>query len=73
MNDFETHPIGTQKRIAKLEAANAAIQKFIDAQAEDEGLWFEAETISEAYVQRGLRGCHAYIEQVLQEVDDECG
>ena len=74
---------------AELKQANAvveAIQKFIDAQAEDEGLWCEAQYASEAYIQRGLRGCHAYIESVikdgpraaletddLQDKDDGCG
>ena len=45
------------------------LRKFIDLQAEDEGLWFVAETASEAYVQRGLRGCHQYIEEQLAALD----
>ncbi len=36
--------------------------KLVDRQAEDEGLWFKAETIAEAYVQQALRDLHAEIE-----------
>jgi hypothetical protein len=31
-------------------------------QADDEGLWFKAETAPEAYLQRALRHIHAVIE-----------
>ena len=34
----------------------------IDAQAEDEGLWFVAQTAPEAYLQKELRRLHAAIE-----------
>jgi hypothetical protein len=34
-----------------------------DRQAEDEGLWFEAQTASEAYLQEELRKLHALIEK----------
>lgn len=36
--------------------------KLVDEQAEDEGLWFVAETTSEAYLQSALRRLHAVIE-----------
>ena len=55
------------KRIAELEAEQLYRQKFVDLQAEDEGLWFIAETATEAYLQRALRGCHQMIEQALGE------
>jgi len=45
-------------RIAELEAARALAA----AQAEDEGLWFEAETAPEAYLQAALRRMHAVVE-----------
>lgn len=32
-------------------------------QAEDEGLWFQAETAAEAYLQAALRDLHAAVEQ----------
>ena len=50
-----------------LEAVVETIQSFINAQAEDEGLWCEAQYASEAYIQRALRGCHAYIESVVKD------
>ena len=34
----------------------------VSAQAEDDGLWFEAVTASEAYLQQELRRLHAVIE-----------
>lgn len=37
-------------------------QELVDIQAEDEGLWFVAETASEAYLQKALRDLHAAIE-----------
>ena len=52
---------------AKKDATLADILRFIDAQAEDEGLWCEAQYASEAYIQRGLRGCHAYIESRIKD------
>jgi hypothetical protein len=39
-----------------------AIQELVDKQADDEGLWFEAETAAEAYLQQELRKLHAAIE-----------
>jgi hypothetical protein len=37
-------------------------QRVVDEQAEDEGLWFIAETATEAYLQQELRRLHAAIE-----------
>ena len=39
------------------------IQELVNQQAEDEGLWFEAQTASEAYLQEELRKLHALIEK----------
>ena len=39
------------------------LRDFVDCQAEDEGLWFMAETASEAYLQQGLRKLHEIIEE----------
>lgn len=39
------------------------IQALVDEQAEDEGLWYDAETIAEAYVQAALRQLHTVIEE----------
>lgn len=38
------------------------IRKLVDTQAEDEGLWFVAESASEAYMQQELRRLHALVE-----------
>ena len=40
--------------------------KFTDLQAKDESLWFKAEYVSEAIIQRGLRGCHMMVESVAK-------
>lgn len=40
----------------------AAIKELVNKQAEDEGLWFHAQTCAEAYVQQELRKLHAVIE-----------
>ena len=40
----------------------AAVKALVDEQAEDDGLWFHAETAAEAYVQQALRRLHAVIE-----------
>lgn len=39
----------------------------VDEQAEDDGLWFVAETAAEDYLQRALRRLHEAIEGVSQE------
>lgn len=47
-----------QAEIAKARAA----RQLVNAQAEDEGLWFVAQTAPEAYLQAALRTLHAVIE-----------
>ena len=44
--------------------AHPAIQTAVDKQALDEGLWFEAVTAPEAYLQQELRALHGVIENV---------
>jgi hypothetical protein len=39
----------------------------IAKQAEDEGLWFDAQTAPEAYLQRHLRELHRAVEKALKE------
>lgn len=55
------------RRVTSAESKIEAIQKFVNAQAEDEGLWCEAVYASEAYIQHGLRGCHAFIESIIKD------
>jgi hypothetical protein len=43
-----------------------AIQNVVSLQAEDEGIWFDAETAPEALVQRELRKLHAFIEDDVE-------
>lgn len=38
------------------------IQRLVDLQAEDEGLWVQPERVSEAYLQQHLRMLHEVIE-----------
>ncbi len=38
------------------------IQDMVDSQAEDEGLWFSAQTAPESYLQHNLRELHREIE-----------
>lgn len=54
----------TPKKPARMTRARAlaAIRKLVDEQAEDHGLWCEARTIVEAYLQQELRKLHAVIE-----------
>jgi hypothetical protein len=37
--------------------------EIVNEQAEDEGLWFVAETAAEAYLQQELRRLHAAVEE----------
>lgn len=47
----------------------------VDAQANDQTLWFVAETVTEAYVQQSLRWLHRVIEEndeeALQKIIDQ--
>ena len=40
------------------------LKKLVDKQAKDEGLWFKAKYVTEAYLQNALRELHAAIEGV---------
>ena len=54
MNATLGHPVA--------EDHGAAIKRLVDEQAEDEGLWFIAATMPEAYLQQELRRLHHLIE-----------
>ena len=49
--------------VLEVTKTQSTLQELVDMQAEDEGLWFIAETVSEAYLQHELRRLHALIEQ----------
>jgi hypothetical protein len=42
------------------------IKELVEEQAEDEGLWFYAETAPEAYLQHELGRLHELIEEFLE-------
>jgi hypothetical protein len=42
------------------------LKKIVDEQAEDEGLWCDAENVVEAYLQQELRKLHAAVEEVIK-------
>ena len=42
------------------------MRQMVNEQAEDEGLWFEAETAAEAYLQQELRKLHAAVEDEVE-------
>jgi hypothetical protein len=46
----------------ELLAATSLLRAVITRQAEDEGLWFDAETAPEAYLQQELRALHQCVE-----------
>lgn len=54
---------------AQLLKEKGEIKALVAAQAEDEGLWFEAVTASEAYLQQEIRKLHAVIEGTYDASD----
>jgi hypothetical protein len=48
-------------------APEGALQALVNEQAEDEGLWFIAQTAPEAYLQQELRRLHAVVEAARAE------
>jgi hypothetical protein len=62
--------------LASLPAATPspdAVRRLVDEQAEDEGLWFLAQTAPEAYLQQELRRLHAAIETAALPRQNEPG
>lgn len=54
-------------QIESLESDIAVLRDVVNEQADDEGLWFIAQTASEAYVQAALRRLHEVIEGKTSE------
>ena len=55
---------------------NQKIIDLVNEQSEDVGLCFDAQTASEAYLQRALRELHDAIEKAIPEINincDDCG
>ena len=51
--------------VASLSEGLGKVRKLVDAQAEDEGLWFMAKYATEAYLQSELRKLHDAVETFL--------
>ena len=49
--------------LAVLHRDREALQELVDRQANDEGLWFAAQTAPEEYLQAALRTLHVQIER----------
>jgi len=58
---FDKHPKVTYSEF--LEAHIERIQALVNQQAENEALWFQAEHITESYLQSELRKLHRVIEE----------
>lgn len=51
----------------------SVLQELVEAQAEDDGLWFNAETATEAYLQAALRRLHAAVEAMVSAPPEGVG
>ena len=56
------HPAKQALRAALAQQQANPAQQVVDEQAEDEALWFVAQTAPEAYLQQALRRLHAAVE-----------
>lgn len=50
-----------------METPLSELKELVNTQADDMGLWSEAYTATEAYLQEALRALHDAIEKVLSE------
>jgi hypothetical protein len=67
---YALHHLGVERSRAKsTDAEHNALLKLVASQANDEGLWFEAKTAPEAYLQRALRFLHATIEKDVDALE----
>jgi len=64
------NPILARWQAAKLDERIQAVKKVVDEQAEDEGLWFFAQTAPEAYLQQELRRLHTVFETGIDPRND---
>jgi hypothetical protein len=55
------------QRLRAVDAAAKAARTLINEQAEDEGLWFQAQSAPEAYLQQELRRLHDAVEAIWPE------
>ncbi len=67
-NNTESELVYLRAELLKYAKDCRAIQVITDQQANDEGLWFDAQTAPEAYLQIELRRLHAEIEGRLRRL-----
>lgn len=58
-------PLVLFDKIMKLEEYQRNLRKLVNSQANDHGLWFEARTAPESYLQQELRKLHAVVEGAI--------
>jgi hypothetical protein len=54
--------------VQRLREALHGLRELVHRQAEDDGLWFDARYVTEAYLQQELRKLHAAIEAVTNDL-----
>jgi hypothetical protein len=59
--------LALQQEYEHLRRGLAGVRQLVDQQADDAGLWFFAQTPTEAYVQQELRKLHAAVEALARE------
>jgi len=52
-----------EEAFKELTAITVLLWELVDRQAKDEGIWFLAETVTEAYLQQELRKLHDVVER----------
>lgn len=58
----DAHALEDHRLLYALADQMERVRALVEEQAEDEGLWFEAQTAPEAYLQQALRELHAAVE-----------
>ena len=61
------HVESLETQIKDLKSDAAIVRAFVDEQAEDETLWFNAQTGPEDYLMRALRQLHSVVENNIGE------
>ena len=73
-SELNTERFELKDEIERLREGIQRVTDLVDAQAEDDGLWFDAKTAPEAYLQQELRRLHQVCETraaLHTEADDE--
>ena len=73
LNIFKRDLRKAEDRVGRLRADHQRVTDLVNAQAEDAGLWFGAQTAPEAYLQQELRRLHTTCETRAALADDGKG